>query len=58
MKITDELLNKINVYCKSSDVRGKLAFTLGYLKHDVIHNEITAAELYELIFSLINEACD
>lgn len=54
----NQLMNAVNKYCTSSDVRGKLAFALGYLKHDVIHNEITASELYELIFALINEACD
>lgn len=53
-----QFINAVNKYCTSSDVRGKLAFALGYLKHDVIHNEITAAELYDLIFALINEACD
>lgn len=51
----NQLMNAVNKYCTSSDVRGKLAFALGYLKHDVIHNEITALELYDLIFSLINE---
>lgn len=55
MTKSEQLIKLINKYCNSSDVRGKLAFALGYLKHDVIHNEITAAELYDLIFSLINE---
>ena len=53
-----QFINAVNKYCTSSDVRGKLAFALGYLKHDVIHNEISAAELYELIFLLIEEIGD
>jgi hypothetical protein len=54
----NECIEKINRYCKSEDLREKFAFALGYLRHDALNNEISAAELYEILNNLLFDGFD